>query len=88
MRLGCYANGFRFGSHLYICVIINLNQKYVLELLFLQSTAYVFAILLLFENDDQRKKNFLVSYTILKLWPVEIFTTRWRFTMRAHFVCS
>ena len=26
-----------------ICVIVNLNEKYVLKLLFLQSTAYTFA---------------------------------------------
>jgi len=26
-----------------ICVIVNLNQKYILKLLFLQSTAYIFA---------------------------------------------
>jgi len=43
-------------------------------------------ILLLFENDDQRKKIFLISHTVLKLWPVEIFTTRWRFIMRALFL--
>jgi len=28
-----------------ICVIMNLNQKYVFKLLFLQSTAYIFAVI-------------------------------------------
>jgi len=26
-----------------VCVVMNLNQKYVIKLLFLRSTAYVFA---------------------------------------------
>jgi len=31
-------------------------------------------ILLLFENDDQRKNNFSISHMVVELWPVEIFT--------------
>jgi len=33
----------------------------------------------------KEKRIVLISHTVLELWPVEIFTTRWRFTMQALF---
>jgi len=31
----------------------------------------------------KEKRIFSLSHTVLELWPVKIFTTRWRFTMWA-----
>jgi len=33
----------------------------------------------------KQKRIFSIAHMVLDLWPVEIFTTRWRFTMRALF---